>query len=97
MLADGEEPTEVAEDYFARLNLYVQMAHFVGKTLHIRPNEILDTWGVPELIVAYGQYANEITKQNYDEWMSMDAETRGKIGVVDEYAVEFYGLDKLED
>lgn len=97
MLAEGDEPTKNANDYFARLNLYVQMAHFVGKVLHIRPNEILDTWGVPELIVAYGQYANELSKQNYEEWKSMDAEMRGKVGVVEEYAVEFYGLDKLED
>lgn len=97
MLAEGNEPTESATDYFARLNLYTQMAHFVGKVLHIRPNEILDTWGVPELIVAYGQYANEVSKQNYEEWKSLDAESRGKVGIVDEYAVEFYGLDKLED
>lgn len=97
MLAEGDEPTEDADDYFARLNLYSQMAHFVGKVLHIRPNEILDTWGVPELIVAYGEYANEISKQNYEQWKAMDAEQRGRVGVVDEYAVEFYGLDKLED
>lgn len=97
MLAEGQEPAKSADDYFANLNLYSQMAHFVGKVLHIRPNEILDTWGVPELIVAYGQYANEISRQNYEEWKSLDAEARGKIGVVDEYAVEFYGLDKLED
>ena len=42
------------------------MAHYVGKTLNIRPNEILDTWGVPELIVAFGQYANEVAAQNYE-------------------------------
>ncbi len=47
------------------------MAHFVGKILSIRPNEILDNWGVPELIVAYGQYANEIADENFRSWDSM--------------------------
>ena len=55
---------EASDDYFEKFDLYVSMAHFVGKTLHIRPNDILDTWGVPELVVAYGHYANEITSQN---------------------------------
>lgn len=34
----------------------------------MRPSEILDTWGVPELIVAYGQYANEIADENFQTW-----------------------------
>ena len=55
------------------------MAHFVAKELHQRPNDILDHWGVPELIVAFGQYANERSNQNYEEWKSLDAEARAKI------------------
>lgn len=47
------------------------MAHFVGKELHIRPTEILRTWSVPELIVAYGEYTNEIARRNYEEWKSI--------------------------
>lgn len=77
--------------------MYSQMAHFVGKVLHIRPNEILDTWGVPELIVAYGEYANEVSQRNYEEWKSLDAKERGKIPKPKEYIVEFYGLSKLGD
>lgn len=72
------------------------MAHFVGKILHIRPNEILDTWGVPELIVAYGEYANEISKQNYEEWRHLDAQDRAKVKKPEEYIVKFIRLDGEE-
>lgn len=68
------------------------MAHFVGKVLHIRPNEILDNWGVPELIVAYGYYVDEMSKSNYEQWKQMDAKDRGK--PPEEYAVEFYDLEE---
>lgn len=68
------------------------MAHFVAKTLHIRPNEILDNWGVPELIVAYGVYANEITKRNFEEWKHLDFKQRNGQDRPEEYAVEFYGV-----
>ena len=71
------------------------MAHYVGKVLHIRPNEILDTWGVPELIVAYGQYANEVSQENYEEWTHMDAASRGGERP-EKYIVKFYGIDKQE-
>ena len=67
------------------------MAHFVGKILHIRPNEILDTWGVPELVVAYGQYANEISNKNYEEWKALDQQTRNTVPKPKQYAVRFFG------
>lgn len=73
------------------------MAHFVGKILHIRPNEILDTWGVAELLVAYGEYANEISERNYEEWKALDAKDRGKIKKPEKYVVKFIGLDKLKE
>lgn len=71
------------------------MAHYVGKVLHIRPNEILDTWGVPELIVAYGEYANEVSQQNYEDWSHQDAKSRGKRP--EKYIVKFLSDDRLED
>lgn len=71
------------------------MAHFVGKTLHIRPNEILDTWGVPELVVAFGFYADEITLNNYEQWKEMAPSIRSKQAPPKKYLVEFYGLDRL--
>lgn len=66
------------------------MAHFVAKTLHMRPNEILDTWCVPELIVAYGQYVNDITRENYQTWASQDPQYR-KGERPEKYGVKFYG------
>lgn len=75
------------------------MAHFVGKQLHIRPNDILDTWGVAELIVAYGEYANEIADENYKSWKSSQAAKRK--GYVPpqpaRYIVRFIGMRELED
>lgn len=86
---------ERANKYFAQFDLYTQMAHFVGKELHIRPNEILDTWGVPELIVAYGQYANEIANQNYMQYYYM--ETHEKPPAPKRYAVRFIGVGELNE
>lgn len=62
------------------------MAHFVAEKLMIRPNEILDSWGVPELIVAYGYYANEISLENYRYWESGDK----KRAMPKKYNVKFY-------
>lgn len=69
------------------------MAHFVGKELHIRPNEILDTWGVPELIVAYGEYANEIAHSNYMQYHY--SKTKEEPPVPKKYAVRFIGEREL--
>lgn len=66
------------------------MAHYVGRILHIRPNEILDTWGVPELIVAFGEYSNEDADKNYREWKSLSTETRQKTDMPPKYVVRFY-------
>lgn len=65
------------------------MAHFVAHELHLRPNEILDTWGVPELVVAFGQYANERSSKNYEEWKQLDPEQRNKIKQPSKYIVYF--------
>lgn len=88
---------EASEDFYEKFDLYVSMAHFVGKTLKIRPNEILDGWGVPELVVAYGHYANEITSQNFEQWKSLDTKTRIKVGKPSQYAVRFHGTMDDED
>ena len=66
------------------------MAYYVAKVLHLRPSEILDTWGVAELIVAFGQYANEEAEKNYQEWKSLPAESRAKVEKPKQYAVRFY-------
>lgn len=83
---------EKAENVFADLNIYSHMAHFVGKTLHIRPNDILDTWCVPELIVAYGEYANELADRNFNEWKAGARKTPSP----PRYIVRFLGVRDLE-
>ena len=68
------------------------MAHYVAKTLHQRSNDVLDHWGVPELIVAFGQYANEESSQRYEDWKNLDSQTRGKIEMPSKYTVYFEGI-----
>ena len=65
------------------------MAHYVGRELHIRPSEILDTWCAAELVVAYGQYANEQSSRNYEEWKQLDAKARAKVRQPSKYVVYF--------
>ena len=56
--------------------MYTSMAHYVAKVLHLRPNDILDGWGVPELLVAFGEYANETADKNFKEWAAIDPKYR---------------------
>lgn len=70
------------------------MAYFVAKVLKMRPSEILDYWGTAELIVAYGEYANEIAMENYERWKSLDAEQRAKVERPEKYAVYFHRMDQ---
>lgn len=72
--------------------MYTTMANYVAEILHIRPGEILDTWSVPELIVTYGNYANEQAQKNFNEWKNLDNKTRVKIPRPPEYAVRFRGV-----
>lgn len=72
------------------------MAHTVGEILHIRPNEILDTWGVPELIVAYGQYMNEKANEAYQSWVIQNTKDY-KAPRPDRYVVRFVGVKELEE
>lgn len=66
------------------------MAHYVAKVLHQRPNDILDGWGVAELVVAFGQYANEEANQNYNEWKALSSEVRQSVEKPLPFAVRFY-------
>ena len=87
---------ETATEFYAKFNLYESMAHYVAKVLHQRPNDILDNWGTPELIVAFGEYANEQSRQNYEEWKNLDSKTRAKIQKPNEYAVYFHDIKSEE-
>ena len=83
-------------DYFAKFDLFVSMAHYIAKVLHQRPNDILDNWCVPELIVAFGQYANEESKKNYDAWNHLDSAERAKTVQPSEYIVYFHDIKNEE-
>ena len=75
--------------------MYSAMAHYVGKTLHIRPMDILTKWGVPELIVAFGEYANEVANESYQMWKRQDPKNRGE--KPRKRVVWFMGVKDLED
>lgn len=72
------------------------MAHYVAKVLKIRPNEIMDNWNVAELIVAYGQYANEESYKNYLEWKSLPIESKNKIKQPKMYQIKFINITMEE-
>lgn len=80
---------EEKETFFAKFNLDNQMAYYVAKVLHMRPLDILNNWTSPELIVAYGHYANQVTSENYENWKNLDTKTRSKHPKPSEYAVKF--------
>lgn len=73
------------------------MAHYVGKLLHIRPSEILDTWGVAELLVAFGQYANEAANESYESWKAYNMPSKDKKAPPKRYVVRFIGVKELEE
>ena len=73
------------------------MAYRVAKILKIRPNEILDNWGVAELVVTYGQFANEEALEVNESWQQQFG-AKSKIKVPKEpqpYRVKFYAPEDL--
>lgn len=73
------------------------MAHYVAKVLHQRPNDVMDKWGVAELIVAFGEYANEESEKNYQDWKNLSTETRAKVEKPSRYAVRFVNTNESEE
>lgn len=94
-MAHTDSEKEEEENYFADMNRYTGMAHAVAKMLYMRPNDILDDWCAPELIIAYGQYANEIADKNYREWKALSHETRVKVPRPERFFVQFIGIKDL--
>lgn len=72
------------------------MAHYVAKKLHLRPNSVLDDWGVPELIVAYGIYKDEESAKHHAEVKAHNKGLKGsdRIKVPQMYAVKFMGTEE---
>ena len=73
------------------------MAHYVAKVLHQRPNDVLDKWGVAELIVAFGEYANEEAEKAYQDWKNLSTEQRQKIEKPNRYMVRFLNTNESEE
>lgn len=72
------------------------MAHYVARVLKIRPNDILDGWGVAELVVAYGEYMNEDYAKNYNEWESVHGKKKQN-KKPQKYAVDFKTREQLSE
>lgn len=70
------------------------MAHYVAKILHLRPNSIMDDWGVPELVVAYGIYKDEESAKQHYEVKAHNKHAKGadRIKLPPLYAVKFMGV-----
>lgn len=73
------------------------MAHYVAQTLSMRPAEILDTWSVAELIVAYGVYKNEETYRNFLEWQQLSIEAKRRMKEPKAYGVLFYSAAEVKE
>lgn len=73
------------------------MAHYVAKVLKLRPNDILDGWGVAELLVAYGQYVNEKFYDNYLWWKDSPPESKKGKKAPEPCYVTFYSPADLKE
>jgi len=74
------------------------MAHFVAHELHMRPSEILDNWCVPELLVAYGEYVNQIAQRNYSDWeRTYIKNNQGTPAPPAQYVVRFISPEEIRD
>lgn len=85
-----------ANEYFANLEVYPYMAHYVARKLSQIPSSILDEWSVPALLVAYGFYANEESSRNFNEWQSLSPEARRKSKRPEKFHVRFHSPEDLE-
>lgn len=75
------------------------MAYFVAKELGMRPTEILNTWCVEELMVAYGHYINSKSAEYVEsvpqkEWATHKPDP---ITWLDRWAVLFVSPDQVKD
>lgn len=91
----GSSKTREAVDYYAKMNIYNTMAHYVGGKLSINPHEIMRTWSGPQLIVTFGHFANLDAFQEYEMYKSLSPEQRKGAKKPKKYAVEFMTRDEI--
>lgn len=75
------------------------MAYFVAKELNMRPTDILETWTVEELMVAYGYYANRHSAEYLEsipqkEWGKQKPKP---LTWLDRWAVLFVSEEQVEE
>lgn len=75
------------------------MAYFVAKELGMRPTDILNTWTVEELMVAYGHYINAKSNEYVEsvpqkEWPTHKPEP---ITWLDRWAVLFVSDEQVKE
>lgn len=71
------------------------MAYSVAKELSLRPMTILTEWSCEELLVAYGVYANQHSKEGFDA-MSKVERRKKNLNYLDRWAVPFLSRNQLE-
>lgn len=79
----------------AKTDLLTTMAYYVAKKLHLRPNDILNCWGVSELVVTFGIYRNEDYEREFYKREEYNKSAKKKIPQIPRYAVKFYTRDEL--
>lgn len=96
MSKESDEEGKSKKTYNPEVDDYSTMAHYVGKILGIRPSVILDTWSVPELIVAFGIYRNEQQEEIYQNVKAQNKHLKGKdrLPKVERYIVKFYSREE---
>lgn len=72
------------------------MAYYVAKALHLRPYTILTEWTCEELLVAYGVYANQQSKESYD-MKSIKERAQEQLTYMDRWVMPFYTQSDLEE
>lgn len=72
------------------------MAYFVAKTLHLRPWTVLTEWTCEELLVAYGVYADQQSKESYD-MKSQKEKQEDNLTYIDRWALPFFSQRDLEE
>lgn len=80
----------------AMLGIWHSMAYFVAKVLKMRPYTILTEWTCEELLVAYGVYANQQSKEAYD-MKSQKERVQEHLSYLDRWAMPFFSQQDLED
>ena len=92
---DNKKKREALKTYDPNFNDYTFMAHYVAEIIKVRPNDILNHWGVSELLVTYGYFRNQKQLEAYRNVESFNANNKKKIPRVDRYAVYFYTKDEM--